>query len=393
MADFIWLLFLDSSDLDHFFLGSDIPFDCEFLVAQQLDSQSQVVQLTEVYRVSPTMALQQSFFGNWTPIDGLWTTSLSFYERRNNLQGLTLKTAYYHVCLTDYQACYDQSFGIKEANGSWTGLIGMLQRREVDVVNADVTMTSERLDVVDFMTPLVSTRFHLAIKQTNTFDLKIGTFLMPFSPCLWTTVLVVLILLVVCITGTYRLLRRYGKCDVNDCSFLSSTLLTIGVFCQQGIGSPSKTSPLRIVFLTAHLTALVLVAIYSASFTSYLTLRNPTLPFTDFQGFYDDGTYKLSVVKNTVELHYFKNSSIKTLRQIYAKFLAPQHNSQPLSDMEGMQRLCEDEKMAHLSSSQPLISTLGAINCSIALIPNAFIPAFVGFATTKGSPYRGLFNH
>jgi len=61
----IWLLFLDSNtSLEQFFTDINIPFDCQFLVAQpQTDH---VVVLTEVYRVSSTLALQTYSFGNWT---------------------------------------------------------------------------------------------------------------------------------------------------------------------------------------------------------------------------------------------------------------------------------------------------------------------------------------
>jgi len=67
----------------------NIPFDCQFLVAQpQIDH---IVVLTEVYRVNPTLPLQTYHFGNWTPGGGLTRPLQGFYVRRKNLKGFTIQ--------------------------------------------------------------------------------------------------------------------------------------------------------------------------------------------------------------------------------------------------------------------------------------------------------------
>jgi hypothetical protein len=76
--------------LENFFTFIDIPFDCEFLIACREDDG--FINLTEVYRVNTTGPLQTHRFGNWTPHGGLFGPELGFYQRRNSLQGLALKT-------------------------------------------------------------------------------------------------------------------------------------------------------------------------------------------------------------------------------------------------------------------------------------------------------------
>ena len=45
-------------------------------------------------------------------------------------------------------------YGKKESSsGEWDGLIGDLARGETDLVVADLTMTSEREEVIDFVSP------------------------------------------------------------------------------------------------------------------------------------------------------------------------------------------------------------------------------------------------
>jgi hypothetical protein len=86
----IWLLFLDTNtSLEQFFTDINIPFDCQFLVAQR--QSDHVVVLTKVYRVSPTLPLQTYCFGNWTAGGGLNWPSEDFYMRRKTLKGLTIQ--------------------------------------------------------------------------------------------------------------------------------------------------------------------------------------------------------------------------------------------------------------------------------------------------------------
>ena len=92
----IWLLFLDTNtSLEQFFTDINIPFDCQFLVAQP--QSDHVVVLTEVYRVSPTLPLQTYRLGNWTAGGGLTWPSQGLYMRRNNLEGHTIQAAHVNV--------------------------------------------------------------------------------------------------------------------------------------------------------------------------------------------------------------------------------------------------------------------------------------------------------
>jgi hypothetical protein len=74
-----------NTSLDEFFKNINIPFDCQFLVAQP--QHDHVVVLTEVYRVNPTFPLQTYCFGNWTAYGSLTWPSQGLYRRRNKLNG------------------------------------------------------------------------------------------------------------------------------------------------------------------------------------------------------------------------------------------------------------------------------------------------------------------
>jgi hypothetical protein len=60
------------------------------------------------------------------------------------------------------------------------------------------------------------------------------------------------------------------------------------------------------VYITASLMFLILFVAYSAIFISILTVHHYKMPFTDFQGLLDSGTYRLVVPGRPVYISIFK---------------------------------------------------------------------------------------
>ncbi|KAJ9579348.1 hypothetical protein L9F63_024545, partial [Diploptera punctata] len=58
---------------------------------------------------------------------------------------------------TEYHSSPDNFLGSKTQNDSWTGVVGMLKKREVETSCEGFLMTSERMDAVDFTVPCSDT--------------------------------------------------------------------------------------------------------------------------------------------------------------------------------------------------------------------------------------------
>jgi hypothetical protein len=56
------------------------------------------------------------------------------------------------------------------------------------------------------------------------------------------------------------------------------------------------------------MTGMLLLGFYSAAFITHLTLTDPVLPFTDFEGLLKDGSYRLGMAQRSAPLDYFKVS-------------------------------------------------------------------------------------
>jgi len=58
---------------------------------------------------------------------------------------------------------------------------------------------------------------------------------------------------------------------------------------------------------------MLLLGCYSAGFITNLTLREPALPFTDFEGLLKDGSYRLGMARANEQLEYFRVSNLMYL--------------------------------------------------------------------------------
>ena len=72
------------------------------------------------------------------------------------------------------------------------------------------------------------------------------------------------------------------------------------------------SSSTRILKLMSYWTSVIIVASYSASFYSFLTLRNPVIPFSSFQELLEDGTYTLGVLRYSSLFPLFRVRDIVT---------------------------------------------------------------------------------
>ena len=59
---------------------------------------------------------------------------------------------------SEFKLPKENAFGKQVKNGSWDGVMGMMERNEVDVTSVELTMEPMRSDVVDYIAPLTNYR-------------------------------------------------------------------------------------------------------------------------------------------------------------------------------------------------------------------------------------------
>jgi hypothetical protein len=67
----------------------------------------------------------------------------------------------------------------------------------------------------------------------------------------------------------------------------------------------SRSACIRVLFLAAHMTTVVLLAAYSAGLIASLTVERVDLPFTNFKELLSSGTHMAGVVNNSGAIALF----------------------------------------------------------------------------------------
>ncbi|KAJ4446792.1 hypothetical protein ANN_13490, partial [Periplaneta americana] len=412
-----WLIFSQS---DHQLAQLNVPFNCEVLVA---DWEGEKVTLREIYRVTPKLPLHIHHFGYWDLRTRSNWSRLGLYQRRNSLDGYTIKTAVLNdgifVTLrqsegkqtlegyigliwseleremnftSEFYEPEDGSTG-SEINGSWGGMVGMLVRGDAQVGAASFLMTVKRLDVIDYTNSLAEAGTNVYIKRPEVYTLPWTNCLAPFSQRLWFCVLAVMGLLTIVLSAMCNLQHHYGNRKEMRFGFRDSWLCVLGIFCQQGHDVTPYSSACRIVYITSYACAIVLLAGYAGNYISVLSSGRPlVLPFTDLRGMLRHGSYRLGAMRGSAQLNFFDNTTDPQFKEVYRKLIAPDVSNLPASYHEAFQRVCES-KYAFMSSALLMRRFTSNVTCSCIAVPQANMPGVIAMATAKRSPYRGLINH
>ncbi|CAB4062818.1 unnamed protein product [Lepeophtheirus salmonis] len=198
----------------------------------------------------------------------------------------------------------DGKWGEINQNGSWNGIIGMAQRKEVYVAIGSLTRQFQREVAIDF-TLGYSESYLTFITHVPQELPKWHSLLWPFEKYLWYLVLITMVFFSLCFIAILYVHER-NKIQ------LSLAFINIwGSFFKQGIVHPKGTS-LRIILGTWFLCSFCIVASYGGSLVSYLSRTNMEKPIdtleelagSDLNLLLIDGTFYSSLFEVSKDTTY-----------------------------------------------------------------------------------------
>ncbi|CAK9824831.1 Probable glutamate receptor [Anthophora retusa] len=419
MAYPTWLLFLrDDTSFEEFLSNVYVPFDCILMVAQR-DSEGNGEILRDVYRIAKGDILRSMKFGAWDRIRGFRGPQLGLYQRRHDLEGRDLRVVSIHDppvsrilrvgiggffgeviqllqqamnCTFTYKVA--SSWGVQLPNGTWTGSIRMLVEDEADLAATELMMTSERLEAVKFTTPVYSTKSRVYIKRPDSTAVKWNAYLAPFAVNIWNAIALTIVLGALSIAGIDAFSNRSDSAISPEFArssfshkFSEIVLFVYGAFCGQGM-EPSPYDPIRLVHLSVHLTAVVVLAAYSAALISYLAVKTFAMPFTTMEGLLEDNTYRFAVVDESADYSFFQNTSDRVLAVMFEELLASEKDL-PVNYLDGLRRVCRENKYAFMTLDNMASVLQGKLDCALEPL-DVMMQTTIAMAVPADSPYRGI---
>ncbi|CAG5100950.1 Similar to Grik4: Glutamate receptor ionotropic [Cotesia congregata] len=249
---------------------------------------------------------QKSYFGNWSyetgvqgvdrnslfairsavnaPLRIAYVTNSVFFKYKNGkmsaFMGDILSELTKTLNITPLMKS-ESIFGIyNEDEKTWTGMVGSVWRRDVDMGVGEVTMTVERREILDFTLPLILSPCRLYFREPNS-TLQWSAYFEAFSSDIW----MIMISMIVLIPALITLIKIHQSKKMISHIITENYLNVWGIFCQQGLSEfPARTS-LRIVYFAMLVSAFILSAAYSAALISFLAVSEDKLPFSSLDEF------------------------------------------------------------------------------------------------------------
>ncbi|XP_011862474.1 PREDICTED: probable glutamate receptor [Vollenhovia emeryi] len=285
--------------------------DSDVILARRFDGD--FLELLSVYRPSPQRGVIWENRGNWTTESGLQMRTHDVASaRRRDLQQTALKSCLVMTDpntknhLTDFEdkaidpvtkANYPwilhlvnrmnatvsfaetNSWGYRDQNGSWSGMIGMLERREIDIGGTATFLVPERIGVVQYIQLYTHTSSRFVFRRPLLSSVS-NIFTLPFQRHVWMAIAVFLFLvfclLYLSIKWEYSNTRMaksaayWNQLNPSEPTVSDYLLILLGAFAQQGYSyEPFRVSP-RIVTFMLLLTSLSLYAAYTANIVGLL---------------------------------------------------------------------------------------------------------------------------
>ncbi|GFS89653.1 uncharacterized protein NPIL_315791 [Nephila pilipes] len=184
-------------------------------------------------------------------------------------------------------------FGSRHSNGTWNGIIGLVQSGKVDMGVQSLSISEERFEAIDFSIPYYVLQKAFVTKEPGEMP-KITAFTYPFSRNVW-------ILYVLMILATAILFQRI---IFRNSTLLVSFLSVLGSIASQPICNVRDT-PWRRVLLGFWLTiAVAMPFFYKTSFLSFLTMpEKEPVPrtFEQLSRAILSGKYKCLTLKGAID--------------------------------------------------------------------------------------------
>ena len=299
----------------------------------------------------------------------------------------------------------DLSFGTyDDKKNTWDGIVGMIQRNEIDTSIIDLSITAHRMDVVSFSIPITRYRTHLFYENIAT-DIGWYLFWSVFN-AIYTVTLFFLIFVLT--TYHFMLVLRLSCIEGRDFSFKEKSSRYIHSLCNclcafAGIDVPQMAPTVRKIYISHRISVFIIAFvgiihyyIYHSLLISRMMVHRHPPPIKDITDILANPEYRLLVFGGTSNMDYLKYSKNESFRKIWTKTVRENgvlssSNKEYLKSVAG--NLDNNIIFAEFPTFQHEISSYQHAKCNIQKSEVGYNFQYGAYPFAKTSPYRHVFNH
>ena len=292
-------------------------------------SKGKLINLKEMYDVNAKKVISK--IGTWSENKGLSVRTTNMWERRTNLNGMLIRVATISYPLL-HELHYDESglllsgkglfleplnilaerlnftlklipsndgqWGALNKNGTWNGVIGMLNAGQADIAAACLSITEARGRVVNFGTVIAEGEVTLISTSTKEPEASPWIYIEIFPHSVWYVICAMVISISICITiiNYSGMNYMHDKFDSEQFTIKNGFGLTLTLFRQIYYDVNINSKSTRILFILSAASTYLLYVHY----ITYLTAASTFGEKSQINSFMDvlSGGYQVSVFEN-----------------------------------------------------------------------------------------------
>ena len=294
----------------------------------------------------------------------------------------------------------DEKFGsLDQKNNDWNGIVGMVQKNQIDTSILDLAITKERSSFVSFTTPFRSYRIKLFMKKPQSLR-SWDTFLKVLKLNYWFAMSSSFICCVICI---FLSNLRHQDVDIlnirkwtNLSIFGKSIVSTARAFVCMDVNTTSNisttpTRSARLLILTVCIFGMINYQVYNAGLISSLMVQRYELPINQLDDILTQPGYKLLVTGGAFHESFLKHSNFEKYRAIWTKTY--EEKGVLPSDDVGERQIINDEKYILLAMSPDFEMMFDTFPCKVVSSKITYGEFPGGYIFSKESNLLNVFNH
>ncbi|ESP00055.1 hypothetical protein LOTGIDRAFT_112937, partial [Lottia gigantea] len=224
----------------------------------------------------------------------------------------------------DYVILPSNDYGKKLPNGSWTGMIGDLVRKQKDIAVASLTITEERERAVDFSKPFMSTGISIMIKKPDKQKPGVFSFMQPLDMTVWSCIGIgfLAVSFVLFFVGRFSPYEWSGDGDkdeeVANTFTISNTMwFSLGALMQQGSDISPRSLSGRLIGSAWWFFTLIIISSYTANLAAFLTIEKMLTPIDSADDLVRQTDIKYGTKMEGSSWEFFEQSQVQTYKLMY----------------------------------------------------------------------------
>uniref|UniRef100_A0A1I8NZ03 Uncharacterized protein n=1 Tax=Stomoxys calcitrans TaxID=35570 RepID=A0A1I8NZ03_STOCA len=277
------------------------------------------------------------------------------------------------------------NFGWRQPNGSFDGLMGSLQRYELDFGQVGIFMRLDRLALCDVMAETFRIHAGVMFRQPPLSAVE-NIFALPFENDVWISILFLIL-----VTTFVFALELYCSPHRHEMHFWDGVVFVWGAMCQQGFYFSIGNRSGRIIVFTTFVATLFLFTSFSANIVALL--QSPSEAISTLHDL-TQSPLEIGVQDTVYNKIYFNETTDPVTIQLYHKKISPKGANAYIRPSIGMEKIRTGlfAYQVELQTGYQIISDTFSEpeKCGLKELEPFQLP-IAGIPTRKNFPYKELF--